>query len=615
MLFHTVDKEKVRKGSVIAVRDMASDTSSWMNDMFSSVNKLESRIDCLLQSISESFQLIERILDISDRISNAEMQMDSINESITENYTFLSKVKELQEKSFLLQSGLETTDMIINKSTLDNICKEYKCLKKRMSKNNEYIIDDEEKSEKLRTQSQSVVPKSPLQKKISISNLRLKPIRCQSGKIRKMKSKYRISRIYNLIPVSSKCDEESECFPLDTQGTINSTTSQNQVTSQVLNEDISFNVSATSAENSTSFSSSSVFSDLRRSKSVPGSPLFRSFHNSPEDLSLGSCNKKGSHELATLKKPLKHTRSFPLENERDGFRYMNPLEMSSILEGQEIDSKQYDDVLSGVADEVSYYSDNSDNMNSSEEFENFEKYLRNSRINLRDAFPNILNQSRSHESALSYSLIAPPVQFHNPIENVKLSKVRVVEPTVESSLQFQEKSNLSAFPERQTTSKELLSNMISKSEKLDGPTEDIDDLKSRLKVFHFALSAPFQSSRNTVFKEENISDQSLSLSESFINLLGVQNRARKIPIHKSFRRSSQESKVNHRSSSSLTSFFGDYSLNKGLQQRQDGAHSQLIIGSNRTATLSHANDSLFKKPIVREFHKNSLEEALSSSIV
>lgn len=232
------------------------------------------------------------------------------------------------------------------------------------------------------------------------------------------------------------------------------------------------------------------------------------------------------------------------------------------------------------------------------EFDNFDSFLRRSRVNLQSSPPR-LKRSSSHDSIFHDSKF----KFHNPAENI-IVKNDVVRPTVES-IYCQESAKES--------SSRLLAQMIQKVDlqptaKTPVKQPTFIGMSSPLEpTLSHATSSPPR--RNSVGKV---------LATSFLSLM-TPTPSRPV-----------EAKVNTPTPSPVAS--SRIPATKALaaapviktseaQLRRlplqpisfNGAHSKLQIDKH-SAVISHGLSAAIRRPIMTRVSRNSLSEALSSSI-
>lgn len=199
--------------------------TSRLDQIFSFVNEIELRTNRLTSVVNDSNDLINSIttlnastIEFDDTIDDIRLLMNKNNESITE-------FKNLHEKAFYLESNLLHNDEVTNQQSFEHITQEYMHILGKLQENDKYNTEDQASSNtplKEETQEEEIIPQQhscyiseepqlrsshrmqePFfnhsnppepQKDVSISNLKLKPMRCTSATsptTSKKKSRYR----------------------------------------------------------------------------------------------------------------------------------------------------------------------------------------------------------------------------------------------------------------------------------------------------------------------------------------------------------------------------------------------------------------------------------------
>ncbi|EMG49728.1 hypothetical protein SBY92_004403 [Candida maltosa Xu316] len=213
--------------------------TSRLDHIFSYVNEIERRTNKLTDVVSNSNELINSLSLINDSVTQFDNDIDEIRELIDSNNKSINEFKSLHEKAFYLESNILHNDNITNFQSFEHITEEYIHLLSNLRGNDKYSCQDVQEDTPIR-QSEIVEPQlqhephqphqsspasSPhpqpqepvpepenevhhppdLKKMISISNLKLKPMRCTSTEnqtLSKKKSRYRLSSIYNINPIA-----------------------------------------------------------------------------------------------------------------------------------------------------------------------------------------------------------------------------------------------------------------------------------------------------------------------------------------------------------------------------------------------------------------------------
>lgn len=653
--------------------------------------------------MQESNMIIDNISSLNDDITSADTAIDSMSDLIFENHRYIREFDNLYEKCFYLEGSLHLNDDFTNKTSFENLFREYNfLLEKFTNKNRNYVYssyqesEDEFKNEKDQIDHETISAPS-LKNAISISNLKLKPIRCRSTKISKKKSRYRLSNAYTLnpllndatssttttpfLPVIERDDEEVFGLAIpdppnrqDSLHYVSSNTFTNSpdiMDSTVIYHPRSFNkshlhpiTSDVLADNDVDTVSTSppshAFSQVRgRSNSLPATPIahsksnqvetlfhFTDFHQEGEDYE----NRESELEKLRLNR-LKHFISYD-----HGFT--NNTHHSGISKQELQESPKFSpipDINHLDIDSISVYSDFSyhspegpgnepPTSSNQDEFENFERFLRRSRLDLNSVLPlTPIKKSNSHDSRLSSN--KHRFQFHNPIATVLMAqKQNFIQPTIEAIYSNKDSSSQS---QKAASSSKLLSEVISKNN--DPPSiPNTPTKKSSFKIFNMLASPSNSSSKSktSCALTEGYEDQSSkrrnsidfigkSLTESFKLLVNNnQPLARMTPIGPSSlppslmympkSKPSPPPKIKRlKNRNKLDPITAKNTMqNQRLpppfelrKTRKDGYHSKLTIGPHKTKIIDHGDSSVFKKPLVSKVSHNSLREALSESFL
>ncbi|EDK42720.1 hypothetical protein LELG_00898 [Lodderomyces elongisporus NRRL YB-4239] len=237
--------------------------STRLDHILSFVQEIELRSNRLLNVTSSSIDLINSISYINQRLLQDDQDIEEIKNLMDLNRSCLAQLNALNERSFYFESNLHFNDKITNQTAFENLTLEYSHVLKKLSLNDRYMgmvelhnlpatmerdidetdldeeeidldledVDDEERSNVHGYSNHfSSTPTPPdIKKMISISNLRLKPMRCatttttthpsssspsalaasmpptlrlEPRNITKKKSRYRLSSIYNINPIA-----------------------------------------------------------------------------------------------------------------------------------------------------------------------------------------------------------------------------------------------------------------------------------------------------------------------------------------------------------------------------------------------------------------------------
>lgn len=175
------------------------------------VDQIESRLDLLLNIAQTNCNAVETISSTYDNIREMELESHHLGDSVTRTQAWLHKLSTLHEKSVFLESLISQGDYLSSKALLDAISAEYQQLlgcREYITKNQEFpwekgrgpnttAVDSQDRGFTMCEEQVPVIEKMP-----SISQLKLKPIRCNSKQLYKKKSRYRLSGVFNVNPIS-----------------------------------------------------------------------------------------------------------------------------------------------------------------------------------------------------------------------------------------------------------------------------------------------------------------------------------------------------------------------------------------------------------------------------
>lgn len=283
-------------------------------------------------------------------------------------------------------------------------------------------------------------------------------------------------------------------------------------------------------------------------------------------------------------------------------------------------------------DELEEYDFNLSDMSpsSSEELDNFHKYLRQSRVDLRTAFPAPLQKSTSHESVFSDANIptAPPTaKFHNPaIMLTSHAKESINQPTVEAIYSSSIKSGsfdvlpgLSNFREH---SKRLL-NEVRPMDIPESPTKHkpvTPRRNSNFTIFNL-LNSPMGSPRGirtlSAPAEDNRKGNkdlvSKSFASGFMSLVAksVEQPKNVKSVHFSPPEKIKKLKKGIRDPIEVRNDVQSKRLPPNERKLHNGSHSSLTIGPDKRKIINHGESSIFKQPTVISLNQLRLQKALN----
>jgi hypothetical protein len=454
-------------------------------------------------------------------------------------------------------------------------------------------------------------PPSPsLATVLSLSNLKLKPIRCKSKKIYKKKSRYRLSSIYNINPVayddcSSPIDLSIE-YPHDesfisldhndskdsghSEETLNINTSSDSV---LLKHDESSGLDTSITDSDTTVVNHSKHN---RSKSLPETNTIFSTIGTMKNSNLFH-QFDDDHELRSNR--LNHFISQP--NLYLGLPLRN--EITNIPHSPTLDVDLID------IDDVSLFSDEEVSPTETTIDDNYDNYLRRSKMNLIQDL-SLIEKSKLHDSILSTkpNRIPESSKFHNPISTIKISNP-TVEPTIENldTGTIHCKGIKRVSFDLKEDPKQLLSDMITRNNEnlmhLASEPMSLSPKPSLIDIFNLTLSSPSSSNSSNL---RTPTRRHSSTEDWTNNLLHFINPKDETP------EKIRELKMKPKSKPITAD--NDVQL-KRKPIRIPGSHSRLTIGPGNTRIINHGISSPFRKPISSKISHASLREALSQSMM
>ena len=742
--------------------------------ILSIVDKLEARSNDILSTVEDSNRLINHLASMNEEITSLDSSIEDIGDLLSDNTNNMNQFSNLYEKSFYLESNLDVNDIITSQTSFETLTNEFHHLVKRLERNDYYsrvpYVDHRQNEDSLYQNENSIhhnkdsthhnesdesvqdmsyeVPShmetvyeapshmdtaydSPLNKitpttfhpdtpptvpqmhnKVSLSNLKLKPIRCNSTKLYKKKSRYRLSGIYNINPIAyeesqflSGLDDDSCASPQ--LATIDLFTPKDllepqdftdeRFTPQDFTERFAVGDFADADQltpDSSTFGEASAYRNI-----IPSSetPAYRNIvpsisdhtnissnimHNEdPIDIDndisfqpdeLNSLASSPSNETAIYKRL--RSNSLPEGHLIDNSNILGDFEISdpeklrmnrlksfisyhNIHKSVEIHPQSGETYFSkspptaslnidhtdefeniSICSDLSYYSPakQTPTLDVQEEFDNFDKYLRQSRIDLRNAFPDTITKASSHESIFQSEIevLTKPYKFHNPAESMMLGSSKVSAATVFYDNDHSAKSKKSvSFAETQDP-KKFLSEVMLRNDHTSKPPPPVmlppesPSKFNNFSIFNFAMNSPSKQSMNSPSKQTIHSQErrnsmdhiSNSLTDTFKNLVNttaVTPKPKKLSYPEKKKRE-LELKLHPISNEVRPITIKNEIHTKRLPiriPRNDGSSSQLTIGPNNTKIINHGERSAFKRPVMTSISRNSLRDALSSSML
>lgn len=615
------------------------------------MDRLESKSNALLQTARDTSSLVHLASKLHNKIIHADETIGTLNHAISENYSCLHKLDQLHEKTFFLESSLPSNDTLTSETTWSNLNTEYKyiltqCKTLRANVSNKFEEEEEEEVGSLHdynnnNNNNNNTPKDfkSLKNSISVSDIRLKPIRCRSKKMYKKKSKYRISSIYNINPlayspvmeVPNSDIEKYSPFPPQL-GTFD----DSECLGFKNNEELTV---CTSPSRSMQF----FTTPRNRSNSVPETHLTYPSRDSVSGLNIFNVDSsmKSTNILNNFQEQdsdtlrlnrLKHFISCDRGlNSVTGPSQLPPSQLAplSTVNSPEfscqafnktptftpVDGKNDIDNIS-ICSDLSYYSP--EKYDTKLEEDDFEKYLRKSRIDLREVLPNLVKRSTSHESVLSNHItVQEKHRFHNPIDNITLSSLmKVPAPTLQVSDDYiyyrgTESSQKDVTKDHNT--KDLLNQVMLLQQPQIPPTDTILNINSSPKKVSFSL---FNFNSSSSAPNLSTPPTSISFSDSLMSFVhSTPEKKKKLKKPEPPQPESRHVEISKTKPITIENTSHMRRIPPARSERTDGFHSKLTIGPNKTRILNHGELSYFRKPLVSKVSHNSLHEALSYSIM
>lgn len=646
--------------------------TSRLDQIFSFVNEIELRTNRLTSVVNDSNDLINSIttlnastIEFDDTIDDIRLLMNKNNESITE-------FKNLHEKAFYLESNLLHNDEVTNQQSFEHITQEYMHILGKLQENDKYNTEDQASSNtplKEETQEEEIIPQQhscyiseepqpeeqpqvqepffnhsnppDLKKMISISNLKLKPMRCTSATsptISKKKSRYRLSSIYNINPIAyEESTMETSVATSSTSSGEHTITSdshevdhsrmQNSVTysyetldSHIMNGTTDLHGNMTPVKISpedtetplnevkatTRGRSNSLPTISTKDNSVPDNDILKEFDCEDDILRLNRLK----HFISVSNLPGKHYYDHDYQddtgsdyNHKDDVFFDEIYTQSPTPQARRnnINDGNYD-VVSIVSD-FSYYSpekqehqllgtDNDDIF----DYNDFSDFLRKSRLDLnkdlQQAFPHLMPAPQVKETQR--------YKFHNPIEKqLTSSMISTATLDVQASAILNNKidpnnNKLSYRPGATSTS--ITNSAFASSS------------PSASSILHSYMQNP-----KTTTQQSNESTHSFSFNDGFFKLYhSISDTPKKTSITPPKIKELKKSKM---IKSNPILIPNEAQLKRIPPSRTDGSVSKLIIGSNQTKTIRHGDGSIFKNPVAKSYDYSALRDALASSIL
>lgn len=650
------------------------------------VEVLDARTSALVDQVSASANVMDRIAAHYDAIGQCDDDIDMMRQVIDENTSSMHALDQLHHKCFLLESNLKTNDQVTNQTTFEHLTTEYRHVVEGLQRNDRYqpktpqppqddtFTTPDTGDYTMTNEANLTDHTSPMsiQHKLSLLNLRLKPIKCEKIKVNKKKSRYRLLSIYNLNPVAyeSVPTPERPRTTLDSPMALDLNYDSRQFASESGEGDtgadeleINRLITGTSAQ-SVRFAEAHYTGSPRQHPPVDTDPypaflgdetLSQSIHD-PIDYEMES-DQQDLHVSPTFSTP-KVIRgglarfmlppdeylcdSSPLELRQVRKRLNSlPEEVELALREQRLQRlshfisqgnlrpttasyqpAQYD--LNVAPDYIMFDDDDAlimlhelmtgDIHTSTTTLENFEQYLRGLRVDVSDLALNTPQKCSSHDSFLDEKhtkTFSSSYQYHNPIASVSAT------PTV--AIATEDASCLFVAPELRTT--QVLSEFISRH-KDDAtaqtpPNPSPGSFSLLLALLPLSRALPWVSPSKEVPKRAPPPTKKLSPTEDLAN--NFLELIKKSQTHGEQYHPPTPDKLRQiKDSMSKTGPIKASSSAQAMRQpiripgAIPGSHLRLYIGPNRTQVLCHGELLIFNKPRVSNVRQSALNDALSN---
>lgn len=649
-----------------------SSAMSKIDKLLSAVDDLSARSDTLVSSICESNTLIALILELNGDITTADAEIDTMTELINKNNFCLNEFEKLYEKSFFLESNLHLNQHYTNETSLDNLNREYSYLLSSFGHFNVHHLAEE---------VQPPSENKELKNMLSISNLALKPLRCRTTKMTKQKSRYRLSSAYTLNPVqegavrdflkssydtnvSSVMDRDTttssestvgpdtsgECFAKEKKKGINENSEagpyaqgdhiergfhvqeygqEETKLDQNANPHMSYDEREREKVSGTRIpGTNTVYSQGFNTQAMYGALSHESSYINDTNYQHELKYNSGSEDISALENNTFAFKTQDIPAEYLDFHYpgtgddtfkASPQLAQAPLAFADMSPVNLDSLDLDEMDDFDL--SNSDCSPSSDL--DFRLFLRQSRVDLRTAFPAPLQKSRSHDSVFSGVPLAPPLKFHNPALMLARVKKTVNEPTVEAT--YSNSYNASPFEVMGSNFKERSRRL------LEDVTRDLPESPTKLKpitprrksnftIFNL-LNSPMGSPSGMEIHKEPQHRGSIDLGKSLAGLLSLVGSKTPVTptshtaVHFSPPEKIKKLRKDINEPIAIQSEVHHKRLPPPERHLRNGSHSSLTIGPGNQKIISHGESSIFKRPAVNRLNRQLLASALSESII
>lgn len=176
-------------------------TMTRVGEMATLVDDANHSVDQMLSRVDDTMFLSLRLVATHDAITEYDEDIDDIRQMLMANTTLMIQLHQLQQKCYLFEASLAHNDPITNQTTFEHLVGEFHHLVGGLTKNDEFDVETGYGGDSGASSSTLRDTPPPMTPKMSVLNLKLKPMRCNQAKINKKKSRYRLLSIYNINPL------------------------------------------------------------------------------------------------------------------------------------------------------------------------------------------------------------------------------------------------------------------------------------------------------------------------------------------------------------------------------------------------------------------------------
>ncbi|PVH15708.1 uncharacterized protein CXQ87_003554 [Candidozyma duobushaemuli] len=302
-------------------------------------------------------------------------------------------------------------------------------------------------------------------------------------------------------------------------------------------------------------------------------------------------------------------------SESPTFKRLNPVDMNKL--DLDIDSLSHCSGLSGSPVSPKF------------DLDNFDDFLRPSRVDVSKAFPAPLKKSSSHDSIFSEKekTFKPSFKFHNPAATI-INKGNVSQPTVETIFTSTVEDKPQQGPSR--SFKDHSKNILHQLKPDDSPIkkqQPVTPKRSNINIFNL-LNSPLGSPRgfsnqapaHNTARRGSIDQFGKSLTSSFLHLIHnnpspskTQAPAAPTVNHESPPEGIKKLRKGLRDPISIPNDIKSRRLPPGENSFRSGSHSSLTIGNNKANIVQ--GRGLSKRPMNGPSNQQSFRQVLSESLL